>query len=297
MAELTIIFWRDIPAQIIARMGRKSAKRELPQTFQEAIDQAAMRAGAKDSDAYLAAWRRGEPTTCSDDLESEVDAALHHLIELYDTPYLKRLIANGGHEAPIAPDHLVIFSPSGKRGHVAHGTSLLAAARALSVDLDSVCGGRGLCGRCQIVVQQGHDAKLGMMDESKHLSPVEAVERRYQDKRGAFETGGRLGCQARILGDVIIDVPASSQIHRQIIRKDASTIPIQIDPVVTLHFVEVKPPALEEARSDASRLRQALSEQWACDPVVIPPALFPVLQSVLRAGHWQVTVALRHRLE
>jgi len=95
MAELTIVYWRDMPAQIIARSGRRTAKAELKR-FMEAIDAAAMRDGATDSDAYLADWRRGAPTACDDDLDAAVEAAVRELERAYDDARLKRLIASGG---------------------------------------------------------------------------------------------------------------------------------------------------------------------------------------------------------
>jgi hypothetical protein len=105
MATLTILYWRDIPAQIIARAGRTAAKRELPLRFTEAIDMAAMRAGAKDSDAYLAEWRRGEPAPCGDDLEAEAAHAAAQLEAAFDDGRLKLLALNGGRDAPSsAPD-------------------------------------------------------------------------------------------------------------------------------------------------------------------------------------------------
>ena len=72
MADLVVLYWRDIPSQVIARAGRKTAKQELPKRFMEAIDAAAMRAGATDTDAYLQGWRRGDPSLCGDDLEKAV---------------------------------------------------------------------------------------------------------------------------------------------------------------------------------------------------------------------------------
>jgi len=96
MALLTIVCWRDIPAQVIVRAGRRTARRELPQRFQVAIDRAAMRSGARDSDAYLAEWRRGEPTSCGDDIEAEAEAAAARLEDEYDEERLAALVAAGG---------------------------------------------------------------------------------------------------------------------------------------------------------------------------------------------------------
>ena len=99
MAERVIVYWRDIPAQVIVKAGRKSAKRELPERFAQAIDAAAMRDGASDTDAYLAEWRRGAPEPCGDDLEAEADAAFALLESEYGRDRLRQLVDNGGRQA------------------------------------------------------------------------------------------------------------------------------------------------------------------------------------------------------
>ncbi len=96
MAQLTIVYWRDIPAQVIVKAGRATAKRELSLRFTEAIDMCAMRVGARDTDAYLAEWRRGDPQPCGDDLEAEAEAAKARLESEYGTDRLKRLVENAG---------------------------------------------------------------------------------------------------------------------------------------------------------------------------------------------------------
>ncbi len=96
MAEQIVLYWRDIPAQVIVRQKRVTEKRELPERFIQAIDRCAMSVGAKDSDAYLAEWRRGLPAACGDDLAQAADAALADLIARYDDERLKALVANGG---------------------------------------------------------------------------------------------------------------------------------------------------------------------------------------------------------
>ena len=98
MADLIIVFWRDIPAQVIVKDGRRSAKRALPERFAEAIDRCAMASQASDAESYLDAWRRGEPVTCGDDLELEADAAMARLEAEYDALRLKRLVAAGGQD-------------------------------------------------------------------------------------------------------------------------------------------------------------------------------------------------------
>ncbi|MEL6375470.1 MAG: 2Fe-2S iron-sulfur cluster-binding protein, partial [Pseudomonadota bacterium] len=134
-------------------------------------------------------------------------------------------------------EHLVVFTPSGKRGRFAHGTPVLQAARKLGVDLDSVCGGRGICGRCQVTVALGTFPKHGLTSAHDHVSPSGAVEARYEAKRGPLKIDHRLGCQAKILGDLVVDIPPDSQVHRQLVRKDVSGGAIAIDPVIRLHMV------------------------------------------------------------
>jgi hypothetical protein len=96
MASLTILCWRDIPSQVIVKAGRKSAKRELPERFIRAIDAAAMRSGASDTDAYLADWRRADAGPCGDDLEAEAQAAADRLEAEYDNARLAKLADNEG---------------------------------------------------------------------------------------------------------------------------------------------------------------------------------------------------------
>jgi hypothetical protein len=96
MAQRFIVYWRDIPAQVIVRRGRVSEKRELPERFIQAIDRAAMRAGLRESDAYLAQWRRGDPEPCGDDMVAEADAAFAALVAQYDEARLAELVRNDG---------------------------------------------------------------------------------------------------------------------------------------------------------------------------------------------------------
>jgi uncharacterized 2Fe-2S/4Fe-4S cluster protein (DUF4445 family) len=189
--------------------------------------------------------------------------------------------------------HRVIFTPSGKRGEFAEGASLLAAARELGVDLDSVCGGRGICGRCQVDVAEGDFAKHAIRSSPDHVTPWGEVESRYAEKRGPFAPGRRLGCQAMICGDLVIDVPPESQVHRQVVRKRAETHPIEIDPVVRLYYVEVAEPNMHDPSSDLRRMQEALHEQWGLAETNADLATLASLQKTLRAGQWKVTVAVR----
>lgn len=188
-------------------------------------------------------------------------------------------------------DPLVIFTPSGQRGHVPVGTTVLAAARALGVDLDSVCGGRGICSKCQIAPGQGAFPKHGVVVGPDALSPVNEVEARYDRIRGLPE-GRRLGCQAAIMGDVVIDVPAESQLHRQVIRKSATERVMVMDPATRRYFVEVSPPDLHDPTGDFERLSQALAAQWQVTQLVADPKVLARLQVTLRKGEWKVTAVV-----
>ena len=134
-------------------------------------------------------------------------------------------------------DHLVVFTPSGRRGGVSPGTTVLDAARRLGVDIDSVCGGRGICGRCQVEPMFGEFAKHGITADASHLSPPGTVEADYRGRRPLTEER-RLSCAATICGDLVVDVPAESQVHRQVIRKDVDLGDIELDPVLVLCLVE-----------------------------------------------------------
>jgi uncharacterized 2Fe-2S/4Fe-4S cluster protein (DUF4445 family) len=186
---------------------------------------------------------------------------------------------------------LVIFTPSGKRGRFAVGTPVLTAARQLGVDLDSVCGMRGICSKCQITPGYGEFPKHGVTVAADALSDWNAVEERYKRVRGLTE-GRRLGCQAKVMGDVVIDVPPESQVHKQVIRKSATVRDIVMDPATRTYYVEVAEPDMHEPSGDFQRLKDALRDQWQIETVEADLPLLRRLQPVLRKGGWKVTVAI-----
>jgi uncharacterized 2Fe-2S/4Fe-4S cluster protein (DUF4445 family) len=188
-------------------------------------------------------------------------------------------------------DALVIFTPSGKRGRFARGTPVLAAARQLGVDLDSVCGGRGICSRCQVTPGAGEFPKHGVTVSADALSPWNAVEERYKRVRGLAE-GRRLGCQARIEGDAVIDVPPESQVHRQVIRKAASDRAVAMDPATRRFYVEVAEPDMHEPSGDFERLAGALRNQWGIEGLTADLPLLRRIQPVLRKGNWTATATV-----
>ena len=188
-------------------------------------------------------------------------------------------------------DPLVVFTPSGKRGHFPAGTPILTAARQLGVDLDSVCGGRGICSKCQITPSYGEFSKLGVTVQADALSEWNSVEERYDRIRG-LPQGRRLGCQACVQSDVVIDVPPGSQVHRQVVRKSATARDIVMAPATHLYYVEVQEPDMHEPTGDFERLQAALAEQWQIEGLTAPLDIMRRLQPALRKGEWKVTVAL-----
>ncbi len=188
---------------------------------------------------------------------------------------------------------LVIFTPSGKRGRFAPGTPVLDAARKLGVDLDSVCGGRGICSKCQITPMFGEFAKHGVTVSNNALSKWNAVEEKYDTLRGLTK-GRRLGCQARIESDVVIDVPAESQVHKQVVRKRVEAREITMQPATKLYYVEVDKPDMHDPSGDLERLQSALKDQWGLENLVISLPVMQVLQPVLRKGDWKITCAVHH---
>jgi uncharacterized 2Fe-2S/4Fe-4S cluster protein (DUF4445 family) len=188
---------------------------------------------------------------------------------------------------------LIVFSPSGKRGRFPRGTPVLQAARELGVDIDSICGGRARCGRCQVEAVEGSFAKENIVSSPSHLSDMGEAED-YCAKRGRLRSGNRLSCQAKILGDVRIDVPASSQVHHQVVRKDYEAHDIELDPVVHLYFVEVEEPDMHRQEGDLQRLERALEKEWGISGLRCDLRVLQLLQSALREGKWSVTVAIRY---
>ncbi|MDZ4735901.1 MAG: ASKHA domain-containing protein [Rhodospirillaceae bacterium] len=191
-------------------------------------------------------------------------------------------------------DALLVFMPSGRRGRFPHGTPILQAARALGVDIDSVCGGRGICGRCQVEVSEGDFPKLGVVSKSEHLSAFSDVEKRYSAKRATLKEGRRLSCSSVLLGDLVIDVPEESQVHRQVVRKRAEVRAIELDPVVKLHYVEVREPDMHDPSGDLQRLQVALAQQWGLQNLDCDLRAIQGLQKALRKGEWKVTVAVHY---
>ncbi len=216
----------------------------------------------------------------------------------------------------------IVFTPSGKRGSFEIGTKVLDAARQLGVDIDSVCGGRAICGRCQINVLVGDFAKHNIHSDFTSVTEISEAEKKYAERRGLNEDR-RLSCQSLLKSDAVIDVPASSQVHQQVVRKENESHDIDINPIIKPYYVNVakqkeKPleqksnsslheiktfkisveePDMHKGTGDLSRLKVALSEEWGLDNLTCSLDVLQSLQPVLREGEWKVTVAVRNNEE
>ncbi|MGI9315736.1 MAG: ASKHA domain-containing protein [bacterium] len=184
----------------------------------------------------------------------------------------------------------IVFTPSGKRGNIPLGKSVLDAARMLGVDLDTVCGGRGICDRCQIDQSVGDFAKFKIQSSPDHLSPRSSSEKEFFSPDTPATR--RLGCQALLQGDVVIDVPPESQAHRQVVRKRAEVHGINLNPAIKLHYVEVPEPNMHEPTGDLQRLADAIEFEWGLTDITCDFHVLSTLQTVLREGSWCVTAAL-----
>ncbi len=184
----------------------------------------------------------------------------------------------------------VIFMPSGRRGQVAQGESLLEAARMLGVGIESICGGRLTCGKCKVRIEEGQFQKHGITSSPGHVSPPSADE--IELMRSLGENGYRLSCQTYVQGDALVFIPEEARAQKQIVRKSATERVIEIDPAVRQVYVEVESAELGEHRGDWGRLQDALAADWNLEALTIDLHALQKLQPALRKGKWGVTVTL-----
>ena len=167
----------------------------------------------------------------------------------------------------------IIFMPSGKRGHFDPGTTILQASRSLGVDLDSVCGGRAICGRCQIQPTEGEFAKHGITSSFSNLNRLTESEIKYSKRKG-LEASRRLGCQTIISGDVVIDIPEESQLHQQVVRKDFEASSVTINPLSKLHLIDLSQSSFDSNDQLQQLINEKLKDDWGIEISQILPKYF-----------------------
>ena len=191
--------------------------------------------------------------------------------------------------------HTLILMPSGRRGQIEHGKTILEAAIELGVEIESVCGGRQKCSKCLVQIEEGEFTKHGIVSSANHISPPAEEELTYLEKEGIRDR--RMSCASRILGDLLVTVPEESRAQKQIIRKTATERAIEIMPVIRQVYVEVDQAQLGFHRGDWGRLQDALEVQWGLKGLSIDIQTLRQLQPTLRRGNWKVTVTIWNEVE
>ncbi|MBW1829881.1 MAG: DUF4445 domain-containing protein, partial [Deltaproteobacteria bacterium] len=185
----------------------------------------------------------------------------------------------------------VIFQPSGRRGEISKGTSVIEASRLLGADIEALCGEKRVCGKCKVRIEEGEFSKFGLVSRQEHLSPWQEEEEKFFTPEQKKE-GYRLGCVARILGDVLVFVPEESRAGKQVVSKAARNIQIDWNPAVKLHRVTVPPPSLDDPLGDFERITQALEKTHGLTGLRIDLFALRGLPETVRECNWMVTVAV-----
>jgi len=185
----------------------------------------------------------------------------------------------------------VIFQPSGRRGEISKGISVIEASRLLGVDIEALCGEKRICGKCKVRIEEGEFHKFGLVSSQNHLSPWQEEEEKFLTPEEKKE-GYRLGCVAQILGDVLIFVPEESRAGKQVVSKAAREMKINWNPSVKLHRVTVSAPSFENPMGDFERITQALEKTYGLTGLRIDLFALQDLPKAVREGNWSVTVAV-----
>ena len=211
---------------------------------------------------------------------------------------------------PMTKKHNIILQPSGRRGQAEEGTSIRSAARELGVEIESICAENATCGKCMVLIEAGRFEKYNIDSKRENVTPVTTEERAYLERRPkllkdkGWEIGQvRLSCQAKICGDVLINVPEESRGNKQIVRKSASSREIEIKPSVRKYLVTMSPPTLERPIADWERLAKGLETSMALvrgteeklprwHELTIDYQCLRNLSTTLREAKWNVTVSV-----
>jgi uncharacterized 2Fe-2S/4Fe-4S cluster protein (DUF4445 family) len=185
----------------------------------------------------------------------------------------------------------VIFQPSGRRGEVEKGTTIIEASRQIGVDIEALCGEKRACGKCKVRIEEGSFEKSGISSSIAHVSPWQMAEEKFINERERAE-GYRLGCCAKLQGDALVFVPEESRAGKQVVSKAARDIHIDHNPAVKLYFMELAPPTFEDPTADFERLCEELDHRYGLKDLTIDFHCLRDLPDVLRRGKWRVTVSV-----
>ena len=185
----------------------------------------------------------------------------------------------------------IVFQPSGRRGEIEAGKSILEAARTLGVGIEAACGGARVCGKCRVIVEEGNFDKLGVKSAADHLSPVGEAEKKFLTAE-ELARGYRLACNAFLSGDLVVTVPEESRSAKQVILEKGRERNIELRPAVKNVTVALASATLSDFRDDARRLLDALEKETGLRGLTVD---FPVLRDlpqILRQNDWQATATI-----
>ncbi len=185
----------------------------------------------------------------------------------------------------------IVFQPSGLRGKVVNGVTILNAARQLGVSLESVCGGKGTCGKCKIRIEEGNYVKYGIQSSVAATSTKDEVNDKFLNKQ-QLKQNYRLACQTKIHGDVVVFVPEESRKGQQVVRKEATARKIKLNPAIKKYYVALKPATLDDTTGDFERLTRELKSKYKLEGLIIDYSVLLKLQNTVRKGDWKVTVSV-----
>ncbi len=191
----------------------------------------------------------------------------------------------------MAKKHKVIFQPSGRRGEVEEGKSILEAAQALGVDIEGLCGNKKVCGKCKVRIEEGYFEKDNIESGMAHLSPITEAEKKHIKPEDG--PGIRLSCTAEVHGDVKVFVPERSRAGKQVVRKAAKELSIKLDPAVKKYNVDLVAPTLHDMTTgDWERILKFLEDDYGLKGLVFDYLVVKDLQDVLRKGAWKATITV-----
>jgi len=186
---------------------------------------------------------------------------------------------------------MVIFQPSGRRGEVPKGVNIIEASRLLGVDIEALCGEKKVCGKCVVRIEEGHFEKYNIQSTMDNVSSWKEEEAKFINEERKNK-GFRLGCVAKIIGDILVFVPEESRAGKQIVSKAARDIHIDHDPAVKLYTVQLDGPTFENKIGDFERLCNGLEREYGLTDLTIDILTLRQLPMVLRQEKWLVTVSV-----
>lgn len=193
--------------------------------------------------------------------------------------------------------HTVIFQPSGRRGEVEDGVTLLDAARELGVEIEALCGSARVCGKCKVKIEEGFFEKFGIESKMEHLSKVLEEEKDFFDEEELADNY-RLSCCAAVHGNVLVFVPEESRGAKQVILELGRERAFDLNPVISYYYIEMIPATLEDQTNDITRIKNALAEKYGTPAdLKVDYPLLKTLPEIVRESDWKVTVTVWNNKE